>query len=267
MKREIKLIEDLSLNAWPSHQIQFYDGWVLRFSYFYTHRTNSVEQLGPSSLPLDEKIFYCENIYRDWGTPAIFKITPLLEPDFEKRLCSRGYHTEHITEVMDLDLPEHFSCPENGPVLLEHKVSDRWINGLFALKGTTNAMHRLVVPSMYRAIPKETICASIWEDGRIAATGLGILDRNYIGLYAIHVHPSFRRRGYARSLCTSILNAGRDLGASRAYLQVVKDNQNAKALYQSLGFQDLYTYWFRVKESDYSPKDRAQRFSISRIGS
>ena len=59
--------------------------------------------------------------------------------------------------------------------LLEHKVSDRWINGLFALKGTTNAMHRLVVPSMYRAIPKETICASIWEDGRIAATGLGIL--------------------------------------------------------------------------------------------
>ena len=82
MKREIKLIEDLSLNAWPSHQIQFYDGWVLRFSYFYTHRTNSVEQLGPSSLPLDEKIFYCENIYRDWGTPAIFKITPLLEPDF-----------------------------------------------------------------------------------------------------------------------------------------------------------------------------------------
>ena len=39
MKREIKLIEDLSLNAWPSHQIQFYDGWVLRFSYFYTHRT------------------------------------------------------------------------------------------------------------------------------------------------------------------------------------------------------------------------------------
>lgn len=48
MKREIKLIEDLSLNAWPSHQIQFYDGWVLRFSYFYTHRTNSVEQLGPS---------------------------------------------------------------------------------------------------------------------------------------------------------------------------------------------------------------------------
>ncbi len=51
----IKTIEDLSLNAWPSHQIQVYDGWLLRFSYFYTHRTNSVEQIGASLLPLSKK--------------------------------------------------------------------------------------------------------------------------------------------------------------------------------------------------------------------
>ena len=47
MNTLIKTIEDLSLNAWPSHQIELYDGWILRFSYFYTHRTNSVEQIGP----------------------------------------------------------------------------------------------------------------------------------------------------------------------------------------------------------------------------
>ena len=39
MNTLIKTIEDLSLNAWPSHQIELYDGWILRFSYFYTHRT------------------------------------------------------------------------------------------------------------------------------------------------------------------------------------------------------------------------------------
>ena len=55
MKNKIKTIEDLSLNAWPSHQIQIYDGWLLRFSYFYTHRTNCIEQIGPSSIPLDDK--------------------------------------------------------------------------------------------------------------------------------------------------------------------------------------------------------------------
>ena len=47
----IKKIEDMSLNAWPSHKMELYDGWILRFSGFYTHRTNSVEQFAPSVLP------------------------------------------------------------------------------------------------------------------------------------------------------------------------------------------------------------------------
>lgn len=62
MKPTIKMIEDLSLNAWPSHQIQLYDGWLLRFSYFYTHRTNCVEQIGPSSIPIEEKINFAKTL-------------------------------------------------------------------------------------------------------------------------------------------------------------------------------------------------------------
>ena len=70
VKPTIKMIEDLSLNAWPSHQIQLYDGWLLRFSYFYTHRTNSVEQIGPSTIPLEEKIDFSnvkiEPLFKDF---------------------------------------------------------------------------------------------------------------------------------------------------------------------------------------------------------
>lgn len=50
LPQDIKTIEDLSLNAWPSHQMQVYDGWILRFSYFYTHRTNCAEPIGASIL-------------------------------------------------------------------------------------------------------------------------------------------------------------------------------------------------------------------------
>lgn len=76
METNIKKIEDMSLNAWPSHKMELYDGWILRFSYFYTHSTNSVEQFGISSLPWREKIPYCEKEYQRLGTPAIFKISP-----------------------------------------------------------------------------------------------------------------------------------------------------------------------------------------------
>lgn len=64
-------------------------------------------------------------------------------------------------------------------VTITDEIPDIWITSLFDLKGMTNPIHRAVVPSMYRAIPKETICASIWKEGKIIATGLGILDRDY----------------------------------------------------------------------------------------
>ena len=225
MEKNIKKIEDMSLNAWPSHTMELYDGWILRFSYFYTHRTNSVEQFGTSTLPWREKVSYCEDVYKRLGSPAIFKISPLVSPDFDYTLENRGYEIQHTTEV----------------------IPDIWITSLFDLKGMTNPIHRAVVPSMYRAIPKETVCASIWKNGKIIATGLGILDRDYIGIYAIHVKEKYRGQGFARQICTSLLKEGMTKGAQNAYLQVVKGNTPAKRLYASLGFTDSYTYWFRVQ--------------------
>lgn len=270
---QIKEIEDLSLNAWPSHQIQIYDGWLLRFSYFYTHRTNSVEQIGRSELPPDEKILYCENEYRRWGTPAIFKITPLLPASFENLLIERGYHTEHCTDVMVKELsgkPQglpaqgdakiqtppgpaghaHAPDPEEEvpPVQVSRFISDAWIEGLFTLKHTTNVMHRQVVPSMYRAIPRETICVWAVEGGRIAATGLGILDRGYVGVYAIHVRPDCRRKHLGSRIVRRILQEAEQSGAEQAYLQVVSGNEPAVRLYSSLGFRRLYAYSFRVRQ-------------------
>lgn len=247
MNAYIKKIEDLSLNAWPSHQIQVYDGWLLRFSYFYTHRTNSVEQIGDSTIPLPEKVDYCENIYRHWGTPCIFKISPLVDPDFDLYLKNRGYTIAHSTQVKTMDLDQYTPRPSDISVNLDKEISWDWLDALFSLKGTTSMIHRKIVPTMYSAIPKDTVAASICHDGKIIAIGLGILDRDHIGLYAIHVDPQYRRRGYGQAICTSILNEGMRQGAHHAYLQVVPDNASARTLYDSLGFNHCYDYWFRLK--------------------
>ena len=247
METAIKKIEDMSLNAWPSHKMELYDGWILRFSYFYTHRTNSVEQFGTSTLPWREKITYCEDDYKRLGTPAIFKISPLVSPDFDYMLENRGYSVQHVTNVMSVDLDKAVLDTPVTDVLFTDEIPDFWIRSLFDLKGTTNPIHRTVVPSMYRAILKETVCASITKNGQIIATGLGILDRDYIGIYAIHVREDYRRRGYARQIVSGLLKEGKKRGASHAYLQVVKNNDSAEKLYSSLGFRNFYTYRFRVQ--------------------
>ena len=147
MKPTIKTIEDLSLNAWPSHQIQLYDGWLLRFSYFYTHRTNCVEQIGPSSIPIEEKIDFCEDAYHRWGTPSIFKITPLLSDDFEKRLIDRRYVVQHVTEVMTLDLtPWQITTPPVD-VRIERTINDRWI------QSTARSCHPCIMRSRKTPLP------------------------------------------------------------------------------------------------------------------
>jgi len=246
MDFDIKTIEDLSLNAWPSHQMELYDGWILRFSHFYTHRTNSVEQFGTSSLPWCDKIPHCEAVYKRWGTPTIFKISPLVSKDFDYMLENRNYEIQHTTNVMVLKLEEAVLDAPIEEVIVSQFIQREWIDSLLALNGTKNAIHKTIVPTMYNAIAKDTICVSIQRKGVIIGTGLGILDRDYVGIYAIHVQEDYRKKGLARSLCTCILQEAIKKGAKKAYLQVVAGNDPALWLYQSLGFQSLYTYWFRV---------------------
>ena len=86
------------------------------------------------------------------------------------------------------------------------------------------------------------------------------MDRDYAGIYAIHVAENYRGSHIGRSICLALLNAAAEQGASSAYLQVVKGNLPAKNLYRSLDFGDFYTYWFRqqyhVKKWENHPSEK-----------
>ena len=248
MTDTVKSIEDMSLNAWPSSQVQYYDGWVLRYSGFYTHRTNCVEQLGVSCLPLEEKIRFCENIYRRWRTPCIFKISPVGDPALDGLLAERGYAIEHLTTVMTASLMNVPAFVPAHPLRIEPRVTPQWIDGLFRLKHMDDPFFRRIVPRMYDAIPMDEIAVSLTEDGCITALGLGILDRDAVGIYAIHVAEHRRRSGIGREIVSTLLREASSRGSVRAYLQVVTDNAPAQALYRGCGFREEYCCWYRCKE-------------------
>ena len=111
----IKTVEDLSLNAWPSHQMQVYDGWILRFSYFYTHRTNCVETIGPAQLPLPEKVAYCEEVYEKWRTACVFKISPLTTPALELYLADGATRSSTGWTTWSSTLPPLAMHPSRTP--------------------------------------------------------------------------------------------------------------------------------------------------------
>ena len=84
----------------------------------------------------------------------------------------------------------------------------------------------------------------VWEeDGRIVGN-LSLIPfhvpRGRLYLIAnVAVHPSYRRRGIARSLTARAIEHARSRGAISTWLHVREDNEGAVNLYRSLGFSDV----------------------------
>src|SRR5260221_12454053 len=103
----IRFIEELSLNALPSQQTVYYDGWIVRFANGYTRRANSVNPLYPSTIPLEEKIEYCEALYGSKGQSTIFKLTSAVQPEsLPEFLSRRGYIQDALTSVQTASLDD-----------------------------------------------------------------------------------------------------------------------------------------------------------------
>lgn len=73
---------------------------------------------------------------------------------------------------------------------------------------------------------------SLFDAGRFPNLGRGWLIANVV------VHPSYRRHGIAQALMGAALENIRKRGGNWCALQVEKDNDGARALYESLGFHN-----------------------------
>lgn len=98
------------------------------------------------------------------------------------------------------------------------------------------------------AIPHPAGFAALRDAGAIVAVGVVIAQGGYACLNDIATDPSRRRRSFARRLVDALMDWAQRRGADHAYLQVVKTNRPALALYGALGFdRELYRYSYRIK--------------------
>jgi GNAT superfamily N-acetyltransferase len=240
-----KRIEEAALNAWPALQQMLYDGWVLRFSKGYTKRANSANALYPSAIDTREKIAFCEAQYSARELRPIFRITPFAPADLDAILEARGYELIDTTLVLHLDLSQ-FTLPASEQV---HETSlDDWLPTYCRLKSSSLEEHR-THRQILEIIPGRCHYASLAVSGEAAACALGVLEVELFGLFDVVTALEHRKKGYGTQLISSMLGWAQENGARHAYLGVVELNSPARRLYDKLGFQEVYRYWYRAPKA------------------
>lgn len=254
-------IEEILLNAFPSVDREIYDGWILNFSNAYTYRANCIYPFYASNYDFEEKIRHCEEQYRELFLPAVYKMTTAVSSKLDKLLEKEDYKIVKYVDVLCRSLEdwnavgrEQLQHHMNYEMVVSDAMDEVWLNGV-------NALINIPFPSMektqkriFRQIRLPLVCVKIIHEGNVIGTGLGVIERHYVGLYAIHVHKDYRGCGLGYEICSEIMSRGKQMGATKAHLQVRQGNDSAFQMYMKLGFQKIYTQWFRMKSWPESKK-------------
>jgi GNAT superfamily N-acetyltransferase len=237
-------IELAALNAWPAPRQMLYDGWLLRFTGGDSKRVNSVNLLGLSTLPLEEKICACEAIYARQGLPVIYRLADFLTPpELRTALASAGYTEFDPTFVLGREIDGNWVTSGDGSSNYEIRVLEQtdwlalraWLMG----KPLVSLGHHARVLA---GIVPEKVLVGLFVEGEPAACGMGVEEGRLLGYFSIYTRARSRRRGYGRAVMDAITCWGVRQGARFGYLQVEGDNAPALALYEKMGYQPVYGY-------------------------
>lgn len=231
----IRSIEAAAYRSWPARECVDYDGWQLRYADGFSRRGNSVYPAAISNLEIEEKLDWCRRWYAARDLELVVRQTIATEPGLDDYLEAGGFSLEGRTNVMVAPLttrPQSIVVEERPSTTWWRTVADLWGFDLSAPDGWSAIVNRIDLPAGFVAVDGE-------------AAGLAVVDGSWLGLFEIVVHPDKRREGLGGAVTRSLLGWGHAHGATSAYLQVVADNLAAIGLYEGIGFERLYSYWYR----------------------
>jgi ribosomal protein S18 acetylase RimI-like enzyme len=245
----ISHLEELAANAWPAEVVQVVDGWRLRFSRNVTRRANSVWPNGAGDHhSLVKKLALVEDFYARRGCPARYQICPAAQPaDLDEILAARGYTSDAHTAVQIAPL-ETALAPATShypySVSIRETFDEPWFDAYCQAEQVSVHAAEARRGILQRIGPRTGYALSHLE-GQIVAVGLGVVERDWLGLFSLVTFPEFRRQGAATAVIHALAQWGQRYGASQIYLQVMADNAPALALYARLDFETLYHYHYR----------------------
>jgi ribosomal protein S18 acetylase RimI-like enzyme len=133
-------------------------------------------------------------------------------------------------------------------VTLDNKFTEDWKNCFYYCANIKNNETIDIIENMLKNIRHDIVSVYKIEKGIFIGCGFGVIEKDFVGLFDIIVNEEFRGKGCGKEIVEAILAKAKEIGAKKAYLSVVNNNMIAKTLYEKIGFQEIYKYWYRIKK-------------------
>jgi N-acetylglutamate synthase len=241
---DAELLDELAVNATASETMQVVDGWVVRASSLPFRRSNCAIALrGAGPLPLA----LIEEFYARRTQPGRVQVRTVAADGLDAQLASNGYEIEAAVDILVASLPTVVARTVAAPGLqcevaptLDPAFADRYCE-LHDGDERVRAYGRLLASIGPHG---RAVTASI--DGEPVGMGFGIVERSWCGLYGFTTLAHARGRGVGSTVLHGLARAVTGLNATDMYLQVERDNDPARRVYERAGFTYAYGYHYRT---------------------
>lgn len=231
---DVDQLTAITSRGWPPVESEALGAWELRWAGGFTGRANSVAATGSPGVDIDHAIRTVEDWYTARDAPALAQV--VIGSASEQAFLAAGWVPGNgsrdgaVVQVADLD-PSYVVDPD---VTTNTNLGDDWL----ALYGRVDR-----APEAARAVIGGPPTAGFVQLGHpVEAIARVVVTGEWAGLSAVEVLPSRRREGIATRLVSTALAWAVQHGADKAYLQTMRDNTAALALYEPFGFVDHHEY-------------------------
>ncbi|MCB1421323.1 MAG: GNAT family N-acetyltransferase [Nitratireductor sp.] len=250
---QMRLLEAASFRSFPSTTTRYDGTWAIRMTAGHpAKRLNSVNPLDPHDcLDLENRIALAGERFRSFGRPLMFRLTPLAPEKLREMLEEKGWRGFEESLVMIADLTAETAAGAGDQ--LPMKDIGRWVDGYIELSEESPELKPGLAEIIGVTEPETGLFMRYDDDGeQLASVVRCVRDLRLAGIFDLVTATNQSRKGHARGVLKTALRWAHHNGARQAWLQVVAENAPARALYEQLGFREVYRYSYWKPPADVS---------------